>query len=143
MSAREAFIHYSEALDRADLPTMGALIDDDFHLEGAGLDGVGKHAFLVAMKAQIEAFTGYSENPTDIVEDGDIVHFVAHVRGRHTRTLALPGVAAIPPTGRWIALPPEPAWVQICDGKLLIYHVTKVSGGGVDGILNQIGVPHH
>jgi len=142
MSAREVLFSYTEALDRADLATIAALIHEDFHLEGAGLDGIGKREFLAAMKAQLDAFTGYSENPSDIVEDGSIVHFVAHVTGRHTGTLVLPGMAAIAPTGRSIALPPEPAWVQVTSDKLLVYHVTKVPGGGIDGILSQIGADH-
>jgi hypothetical protein len=44
------------------------------------------------------------------------------------------------PTGRSIRLPPEPAWVEVRDGKLLVYHVEAVAGGGVDGILIQLGV---
>jgi hypothetical protein len=139
MNARDVFERYSEALGRADLAAMAALVHDAFRLEGAGLDGIGKSEFLAAMKAQLDAFTGYSENPTDIREQGDVVHFVAHVTGTHSGTLALPGMDPIPPTGRAIALPPEPAWVRISDGKLIVYHVTKVAGGGIEGIIQQIG----
>jgi hypothetical protein len=42
---------------------MAALICDNFRLEGRGLDGIGKLEFLSAMKAQLEAFPDYSENP--------------------------------------------------------------------------------
>ncbi len=139
MTAREVFERYSTALDRADLAAMAALVHDDFRLEGAGLDGIGKTQFLAAMKAQLDAFTGYSENPTDLAEDGDTVRFTAHVTGTHTGTLALPGMAPIAPTGRKIALPPEPASVRVRDGKLVAYRVTAVPGGGIDGILAQIG----
>jgi hypothetical protein len=141
MTAREVFERYSAALDRADLPAMAALVHDAFKLEGAGLDGIGKREFLAAMKAQLDAFSDYSENATDIVEDSDIVRFVAHVTGTHTGTFALPGMAPIPPTGRAIALPPEPAWVRVADGKLIVYHVSKVAGGGIAGILAQIAAP--
>jgi hypothetical protein len=139
MGARVVFVRYSQALDRADLTAMAELIHHDLRLEGTGLDGIGKQAFPAAMKAQLEAFSSYSENPTDVVEDGDIVHFVAHVTGTHTGTRVLPGMAAIPPTGLSIALPPEPAWVKVTSGKLLVYHVTQVPGGGIGGILSQLG----
>ena len=139
MTAREVFERYSAALDRADLPAMAALVHEAFRLEGAGLDGIGRTEFLAAMKAQLDAFSGYSENPTDIVADGDTVRFVAHVTGTHTGTLALPGMAPIQPTGRAIALPPEPASVRVRDGKLVAYQVSKVAGGGIDGIIAQIG----
>ena len=83
MEPKEIFELYTAALDRSDLKAMAALIHDNFRLEGAGLDGIGKPEFLGAMKAQLEAFPDYSENPTDMTEDGDVVRFVAHVRGAH------------------------------------------------------------
>lgn len=76
---------------------MSVLIHDDFRLEGAGLDGVRKSEFLAAMKAQLEAFPDYSEDPTDLIEDGDAVSFVAHVRGTQRGALALAGVKPIGP----------------------------------------------
>jgi hypothetical protein len=89
MAPKEVFKLYTAALDRGDLKAMAALIHDNFRLEGAGLDGIGKPEFLGAMKAQLEAFPDYSENPTDMTEDGDVVRFVAHVRGTQRGTLAL------------------------------------------------------
>ena len=139
MSAKEIFKLYTAALDRGDLDAMAALVQDDFRLEGAGLDGIGKPEFMAAMKAQLDAFPDYSENPSDITEDGDVVRFVAHVRGTQRGTLAFAGMAAIPPTGRQIQLPPEPGWVKVRDGRLLVYHVEAVDGGGIRGILSQLG----
>jgi hypothetical protein len=138
MRSLDVFLRYSEALDRADLATMSTLVHDRFRLEGAGLDGIGKSEFLAAMKAQLDAFSGYSENPTNIREQDDVVHFIAHVTGKHTGIFALPGADPILPTGRAIKLPPEPAWVRIRDDKLVVYWVAKVPGGGIDGILAQI-----
>ena len=138
MSPLETFARYRDALDRGDLSAMEQFIADDFRLEGAGLDGIGKQAFLGAMKAQLDAFPDYSENPSDLREVGEVVHFVAHVRGTQNGTLALPGIDPILPTGRRIELPPEPAWVRVKDSRLLVYHVDPVPGGGVRGILSQI-----
>lgn len=140
MAAKEVFKLYTAALDRGDIDAMAALIHDDFRLEGAGLDGIGKAEFRDAMKAQMDAFPDYSENPTDITEDGDVVRFVAHVRGTQRGALALPGMEPIPPTGHQIMLPPEPAWVKVSDGRLRVYHVEAVPGGGIRGILSQLGV---
>ena len=85
---------------------------------------------------------GYSENQTDIIEKRDVESLVAHFTGKHTGRFALPGMEPIAPTGRLLALPPEPAWVRVRDAKLIVYHVTKVvGGGGIDGILQQIGDP--
>jgi hypothetical protein len=140
MTPREVFELYTAALDRGDLKTMAALIHDNFRLEGAGLDGIGKPEFMAAMKAQLDAFPDYSENPTEIKEDGDVVRFVAHVRGTQRGTLTLSGMAPIAPTDREIRLPPAPAWVKVSEDRLLLYHVEAVPGGGIQGILNQLGL---
>jgi len=136
---KEAFEAYSAALDRGDLDAMAALIDDAFRLEGAGSDGVGKLEFLAAIKAQLEAFPDYTQGVTDLVEEGDVVYFVANVRGTQQGTLALPGAPPIPATGREVRLPPAPAWVRVHEGRLLAYHVAGVPGGGIEGILSQLG----
>ena len=140
MGPKEIFQRYTAALDRGDLAAMEALIHDDFRLEGAGFEGIGKPQFLAAMKAQLDAFPDYSENPSDMTEDGDVVHFVAHVRGTQRGTLALPGMEPIAPTGRQVRLPSEPAWVKVSQDRLLIYHVEAVHGGGIRGILSQLEV---
>jgi len=139
MNARHIFIEYTQAIDRGDISAAAALVHDSFRLEGAGLDGIGKAEFVAAMKAQLEAFPDYSENPTDIREEGDKVYFVAHVSGTQKHTLTLPGMSPLGATGRSIHLPPEPAWVQVRDSRILIYHVDEVAGGGVKGILSQLG----
>ncbi len=139
MTPREVFLAYSAALDRSELTAMTALVDDSFRLEGAGLDGIGKPEFMAAMRAQMAAFPDYSENPTDIQESGDRVSFVAHVTGTQKSVLALPGMKPVAATGRKIVLPAEPAWVEIRDGKIAVYHVEAVAGGGIGGILSQLG----
>jgi hypothetical protein len=102
MTPRETFLAYAQALDRGDLAAMSSLLDENFRLDGAGLDGIGKADFQEAMKAQMTAFPDYAENPTDIEERGDRVSFVAHVTGTQLGTLALPGMDPVEATGRAI-----------------------------------------
>ena len=91
MTPAEVFKLYTAALGRGDREAMAALIHDNFRLEGASLDGIGKPEFLGAMKAQLDAFPDYSENPNDIAEAGDVVRFVAQVCGTPRGTLAPAG----------------------------------------------------
>jgi SnoaL-like domain len=138
MTPEEVFRNYSAALDRGDRRALAALAHDDFQLEGAGLDGIGKAAFLAAMNAQMDAFPDYSENPSDIEERGDRVSFIAHVAGTQRGALILPGMNPVAPTEKSIRLPPEPASVQVREEKLVRYQVTSVPGGGIQGILSQL-----
>ncbi len=139
MDPRDVFVRYTQAIDRGDIAAAAALVADDFRLDGAGLDGIGKPEFIAAMKAQLDAFPDYSENPADIDVEEDKVHFVAHVSGTQKHALRIPGLPAVPPTGRKVRLPAEPAWVLVRDGQLVVYHVDEVPGGGVKGILAQLG----
>ena len=140
MDAREVFRQFTAAVDANDIAAMAALVHDDFRIEGAGVSGIGKGEFIAVMKAQLDAIPDYSENPIDISqnESGDVVHFVAHVSGTQDHPLIFPGQKPIPATGRHFQLPPEPAWIKVKDGKLLVYHVEAVPGGGVEGIIGQL-----
>lgn len=139
MRAGEIFAQYTAALERGDLEAVAALLHEDFRLEGVDIDGVGKSEFIAAMKAQLDAFPDYSENPTDVEEIGDdVVQFVAHVTGTQRGTFHFPGLPPIPPTGRTVRLPREPAWVHVLDDRMLVYHVAPVPGGGIKGILAQL-----
>jgi hypothetical protein len=42
VDARGVFLQYTQAIDRDDTGDVADLIHDDFRLEGAGLDGIGK-----------------------------------------------------------------------------------------------------
>jgi ketosteroid isomerase-like protein len=138
MTPKQVFRDYSAALARGDRQALAALVHEDFQLEGAGLDGIGKAGFIAAMNAQMDAFPNYSENPSDLEERGDRVSFIAHVTGTQRGALILPGMKPVAPTGKSIHLPPEPAWIQVRDEKLVRYHVTAVPGGGIQGILSQL-----
>ena len=139
MRAGEIFAQYTAALERGDLEAMAEFPHDDFRLEGAGHDDVGKSEFLAGLKARIDAFPDYKENPTDVEEIGDdVVQFVANVTGTHRGTLVLKGLPPIPATGRTVRLPREPAWVHVLDSRMLVYHVAPVPGGGIKGMLTQL-----
>jgi SnoaL-like domain len=140
MDAKEVFLQFTAAVDANDVAAMAALVHDDFRIEGAGVSGIGKREFMAVMKAQLDAIPDYSENPSHISQDpsGEVLHFVAHVSGTQDHPLIFSGQTPIPATGRHFQLPPEPAWIKVKDGKLLIYHVEAVAGGGVEGIISQL-----
>jgi hypothetical protein len=58
--------------------------------------------------------------------------------------LPLPGFQKLAATGKHVSLPKEPTTVTVKDGKISRLESTVVPGGGVSGVLAQLGValPH-
>jgi hypothetical protein len=52
----------------------------------------------------------------------------------------MPGFPKIPASGKHVSLPKEPTTVTIKNGKISRLEATVVPGGGVAGILAQLGV---
>jgi hypothetical protein len=63
------------------------------------------------------------------------------VTGTHTKTLDLSflGIPPQPATGKEVQMPAEPIKVDFMGDKLSQLYVQSVEGGGVMGLLNQIG----
>ena len=55
--------------------------------------------------------------------------------------LPLPGVPKIPASGKHVSLPKEKNTVTVKNGKISRFEAEVVPGGGVMGILAQLGVP--
>jgi hypothetical protein len=53
----------------------------------------------------------------------------------------MPGTAPIPATGKRLSLPKEPGAFTIKDGKIARLEAANVPGGGVMGVLAQLGAP--
>jgi agmatinase len=134
----DVFRQYTAAVDRGDVGALADWLAEDFRLEGAGLGVIGRDEFVETMRAQLNAFPDYKVNPTDVRGSGENVEFVAHVTGTQKGALHLPGRVAVAPTGRTIALPPEPAAVVVRAGRIRACRVEPVPGGGIDGILSRL-----
>lgn len=63
------------------------------------------------------------------------------ITGTHTKemTAPIPGIKNIPATGKAVSMPEEEAYLTVKDGKIIRMELEKVPGGGLPGILKQIG----
>lgn len=128
------------AFEANDHATVSSLITEDFTLSGAVPQTLGKQDFLGFMHAMITAFPDFKFNETFTEEGADKVVITQHITGTHTGTLALPGMPPIPATGKKVALPEEKQVFTFRDGKFAKSEGHPVPGGGVMGILAQLGV---
>jgi predicted ester cyclase len=115
---------------------------DDFAFSGAVPQPVNADAWLAVHKAFAAAMPDFSFNARDIREEESSVRLQVQPSGTQTRELALPipGIPAIAPTGKRVQLAPESCACEFRGDKLISYHVHTTPGGGVQGILAQLGV---
>jgi predicted ester cyclase len=147
MNAGEIFKSCLEAIQKNDFKRVEDMLTDDFTFSGPVPQPIGKHDYIELQRALVYAIPDWKFNLSNIKDMGDKASGVVRISGTHTGTLRLGmmGIPEIPPSGRLIRNPEEPLTITIKDGKISKVESIPVAGGGVEGILNQIGVknPHH
>ncbi len=132
------------AWEAKDAATFSSLLADDFVLVGPVPQPLGKAEFIGFMHAITTALPDFKFNDGAVEEHGGRYVVKTRISGTHTGTLALPGMPAIPATGKKVQLPEETQTMTIANGKVSKIEVNNVPGGGVPGLLAQLGVqvPH-
>jgi hypothetical protein len=129
------------ACESGNINKLSGLISDDFQMEGPLPEPVGKQEFIGLMSAMVTAIPDWKFNPINFQDKGDRVLLSTRISGTQTGTLTLPNLPhSISPTGKHIQLPAEPQEISIREGKMTHYKVDSVPGGGVQGLLAQLGV---
>jgi hypothetical protein len=115
--------------------TAGTMFDGPVP-EPVNLDG-----FINLQKALIDAMPDWKFNARDYQERGNSVICAVQISGTHTRTLSLPMIPhAVEATRKHVQLPQEHLEFTFEGDKISRIHVDPVKGGGVMGLLDQLGV---
>jgi predicted ester cyclase len=143
MSKVDTVKAFSEALEARDFNKAASYLADDFVFAGPVPQPIGKQEFLAVQSAFEEAFQDWSFNSHDEVEQGDKVEAAVQITGTHTHALVLPmpGMPPIPATGKKVSLPVEHLTFTFKGDKIANLTSDNTPGGGVPGVLTQIGVP--
>jgi SnoaL-like polyketide cyclase len=122
-------------------------LTDDFTFDGAVPQPISADAWLGVHKALAVAMPDIRLNGSDIHEEQGMVRLHLQIAGTQTRELALPipGIPSIAPTGKRVQLPQESCSCAFRGDKVASYTVETTPGGGVPGILAQLGaaLPAH
>jgi len=143
MSNTDVFKSGMAAFEARDLKKVDELISDDFQLSGPVPQPIGKKEFIGLQSALVTAIPDWKFNATDFKEEGDKVTAKVHISGTHTAMLNLPalGIQSFAATGKHVQLPFENLTATVKNGKLTRLEAAHVEGGGVPGVLAQIGAP--
>jgi predicted ester cyclase len=147
MSTVETVRALLAAIEAGEWERARSYLTDDYSFGGAVPEPIGPDAWLGIHKALSAAMPDFSFNARGIHEENGKVVGQVGVTGTQTRELVLPipGMAPIAPTGKRVSLPTETITVTMRGDKLANLDVSEVAGGGVPGLLTQLGaaLPAH
>lgn len=129
------------ALQAGDMEMAASIMSDDFLISGLTPRPLNKGEFLAFQSELLGAMPDFSYNLDQVQQQGNEITALIQITGTHTGNLSLPlfGLRSIQPTGIAIVLPQVPCEFQVDADKVLGVRVEQVPGGGLSGLLQQIG----
>lgn len=142
MDAVEATKKLFALIESRETGAAAELLSDDFTFSGPVPDPINGAAWLGLHDRLNDAFSDFSFNLRDAQQVGDAVQVTLQLSGTHSSELDLSALDMpnVPTTGKSFELPPESTTVTIEGEKITSIRVAAVEGGGVMGILSQLGV---
>jgi hypothetical protein len=114
---------------------------EDFTITGAAPQPISERELSELLPHVTRAIPDWRFNASNFKQVGDRITCSVRISGIHSGVLDLPmmNIHGYQPTGKRIRLPLEQNTYYIKDGKVARLDVEKVEGGGIPGILTQIG----
>ena len=142
MDAAEATRKLFELIESRETGAAAELLSDDFTFAGPVPEPINASAWLGLHDRMNAAFPDFSFNLRDVQQVGDTAQATLQLSGTHNSDLDLSAIDLpnVLTTGKSFELPPESTTVTIEGEKVTSVRVDKVEGGGVMGILSQLGV---
>lgn len=130
------------AIEREAWTEAASYLTNDCTFSGAVPQPISGEEWLGIHKAFAAALSNFSFHYQLSGEKGQQVYGRVQLTGKHTDDMRLPvpGLPVIPATGTEVSLPMEAIVLSFREGKVADVHIEKVQGGGLIGMLQQLGV---
>ena len=131
-----------DSVQKGDFAKAKSLLSDDFQFSGPVPDPIKGDAWMGMSMNLKKAFPDLDYHFHIHSVEGDIVNLAAELKGTHHADLDLTalGMGVIPATHKSFANPHEHGKATVKGDKVTSWSVVPTPGGGVMGILAQIGV---
>lgn len=142
MSNLEIARRMAQLLEAKDLKGLQASLADDFRAKGGTVE-LSKPQVLGYLQIFFTAFPDHHFGFADFEEQGDLVRCTTQETGTHTGVLDLTPMGmpvSLPPTGKSFQLPKSVFTFGIVGDQVMYFSEEAVKGGGMAGILEQLGV---
>ena len=143
MNAIDAVNTFITALQSGDIELAANTMSDDFVMSGFAPKQLDKNQFLSTYSNLLSSMPDLSFNMTDEPsEENGVVQTEIEITGTQLNQLALPvlGIQPIEPTGLAVTLAQtKTAYHVNNDNKVTRMEMQAVAGGGLEGLLQQVG----
>ena len=145
MKASEVVKDFLTAIEKNDFKKAESLTSNDFSVEGVGPTNLNSSEFLGVHRALNTGLPDFSFNHKIISETTDQVNVSVRLTGTHKRDMnaPIPGLGTIKATNKQVRMPEENVRITVKNNKIAKVHVQEAPGGGLPGLLKQIGVDIH
>ncbi len=142
MTAIEMASKLFQDIEAKNTTAAAMLLTDDFTFSGPVPQPISGREWLAMHDSLNIAFPDWKFNASDMREEGGKVHGAVQITGTHKGELDLSalGMPNVPATGKSIKLPREEITLTVSNGKFSSLDTPPIDGGGVMGILSQLGV---
>lgn len=130
------------AIEQRNFTKAEELLSNSFRVTGVGPDTLDSSDFMSIHRALGSGIPDFRFNYEFLKEKGGVVTVKFHITGTHTKSLPAPyaGLRTTAPTNKPIEMPDETVEFNVRDNKIQRMQVERVEGGGLPGLLKQIGV---
>jgi hypothetical protein len=130
------------AIERHDFDGLSKLVAEDLAFVGPMPTPLNKREYLSLIRGLTTGFPDWRFNARDWQEAGETVSAKVRITGTHSRELPalMPGMPAAAASNKSFELPEERVEFQVRDGKIGRWQLNAPPGGGVQGILSQLGI---
>ena len=142
MNQREIVQALLDSVQRGDFEKAKSLLSNDYQFSGTVPETINGETWLGLHRNLKKAFPNLDYRfHVDGVE-GDVINISAELKGTHSGVLDLGavGLGVTPATNKSFAMPREHGKVMIKDSKVTAWVVNRIEGGGLMGILGQLGI---
>ena len=130
-----------KSIEAGDFSHYRDLYADNMIFTGPVPKPMSRVEYIDLMRALLKAFPDFKFNATNFKQVRDHVTCNTHISGTHSGALELPtlGISAQPTKKRFTS-PEELLTLTVENGKITRIETNNVPGGGLMGVLSQIGV---
>ncbi len=142
MNTQTQMIEFVEAFNQMDIETMSSHLADTLAFHGPTPNPLGKGQFVGMMRMLHTAFPDIKANIVLVSSEDDEARITSAMQGTHTGTLDMTafGKGAIPATGKAFKLPVGAFDYTWKDGQIVTIQTHPNPGGGLPGIMQQLGL---